>query len=75
MDTVKNRKYNVKVVEASEQSGYISDSDAEMAIRAVEAVSAALSKAEICKKPIAKYDADKKEAYVEYPNGRKVNVR
>ena len=64
MDTVKNRKYNVTVVEASEQSGYISDSDAEMDIRAVEAVRAALSKAEICKKPIAKYDADKKEAYV-----------
>ena len=46
-----------------------------MDARAVEAVRAAVSRAEVCKKPIAKYDAAAKKAYVVYPNGSRVDVR
>lgn len=56
MENIKTKRHNVKVVDSSNQRKYISDSDAEMDARAVEAVRAAVSKAEVCKKPIAKYD-------------------
>lgn len=75
MENIKTKRHNVKVVDSSNQRKYISDSDAEMDARAVEAVRAAVSKAEVCKKPIAKYDVVTKKAYVEYPVGRRVDVR
>ena len=75
MENVKTKRHNVKVVDSSNQRRYISDSDAEMDARAVEAVRAAVSRAEVCKKPIAKYDVVTKKAYVEYPGGRRVYVR
>ena len=59
----------VKVVTAEDQNQYLSPSDIEMDKRAVEAVKAAINKAKICKKPIAKYDKEKKAAYIEYANG------
>lgn len=74
MENVKTKRHNVKVI-SSNQRNYISDSDAEMDARAKEAVRAAVSKAEVCKKPIAKYDVVTKKAYVEYPDGRRVDVR
>ena len=42
--------------------------------KAVEAVKAALNKAKICKKPIAGYANEKKQAYVEYANGERKYV-
>lgn len=39
--------------------------------RAVETVKAAINKAKICKKPIAGYDKEKKQAYVGYANGER----
>ena len=74
MNEIKKKKYNIKVVNPAEREQYISDNDMEMDLRASAAVKAALNKAEICKKPIAKYDKEKKKAYVEYPSGRRVNV-
>lgn len=65
----------INVIHTDDQSDYISRSDAEMDERAVEAVKAALLKSYIRNKPIAKYDTDSGQAYVEYPDGRKVNVR
>ena len=32
---------------------------------------AALHRAKVCKKPIARYDMDTKRAYIEYPNGER----
>ena len=52
-----------------EYRDFISESDAEMDYRAEEAVKAALHRAKVCKKPIARYDMDTKRAYIEYPNG------
>ena len=75
MESLKTKRHNVKVIDSSNQRKYISDSDAEMDARAVEAVRAAVSRAEVCKKPIAKYDVAAKKAYVEYPNGSRVDVR
>ena len=75
MENIKTKRHNVKVVSSSNKRKFISDSDAEMDARAVEAVRAAVSKAEVCKKPIAKYDVVTKKAYVEYPDGRRVDVR
>lgn len=60
----------IKVV-SKEEKNILTVSDNEMDERAVEAVKAAISKAKICKKPIAGYDKEKKLAYVEYANGER----
>ena len=65
----------IKIVEPSDSSDYITERDAEMDLRAKQAVKAALSKAKICKKPIAKYDVKNKRAYLQYHDGRQVDVR
>lgn len=65
----------IKVVDSLNYRDSISDSDAEMDARAVEAVKAAVSRAEFCKKPVARYDITERKAYVEYPDGRKIDVR
>ena len=56
----------IKVVSREEEKSTLTESDTEMDERAVEAVKAAINKAKICKKPIAGYDKEKKQAYVEY---------
>ena len=75
MENIKTKRHNVKVVDSSNKREFISDSDAEMDARAVEAVNAAVSKAEVCIYPIVKYDVVAKKAYFEYPGGRRVDVR
>lgn len=40
----------------------------------IKAVKAAINKAKICKKPIAGYDKEKKQAYVEFANGERKYV-
>lgn len=64
---VNNKK--IKIVTGSSQEQFLSDSDKEMDERARQAIRAAIKKAEVCKKPIAKYDLESKRAYLEYPNG------
>lgn len=64
----------VKVVPPEEYRDFISESDAEMDYRVEEAVKAALHRAKVCKKPIARYDMDTKRAYIEYPNGERKYV-
>lgn len=70
----KGKKWNVKVIDSAKHRDSITDSDAEMDARAVQAVKAAVFKAEFCKKPVARYDTATKQAYVEYPDGRRVDV-
>lgn len=62
----------IKVVMPSEVENILTPNEIEMDIRALEAVKAAILKAEICKKPVAKYDMESKRAYLQYPDGRKV---
>ena len=64
----------IRVVAPEERDSVISESDAEMDYRAEEAVKAALHRAKVCKKPIARYDMDTKRAYIEYPNGERKYV-
>lgn len=64
----------IRVVSPEERDSVISESDAEMDYRAEEAVKAALHRAKVCKKPIARYDMDTKRAYIEYPNGERKYV-
>lgn len=52
-----------------EQSEAITYADAEMDARAIEAVKTSITKAKFCKKPVAKYDIEKKQAYLEFENG------
>lgn len=75
MNEAKISKGKVKIVDSAQRFDYISDSDAEMDERAIAAVRAAISKAEVCKKPIARYDEKEKRAYIEYPNGSRNYVR
>lgn len=73
---MKRGKYMSKlvVVKDTNQRAYISENDAEMDARAVEAVRASISKAIFCKKPVARYDLETKRAYIEYPNGERKYV-
>lgn len=64
----------IKVVPRLNEEDIITSSDKEMDFRAKEAVKAAISKAETCKKPIAKYDVVTKKAYLQYPDGSIINV-
>lgn len=64
----------VKVIISDNPADGISESDAEMDRRAREAVNAAINKAVICKKPIAKYDKTSKRAYIETPDGERKYV-
>ena len=72
MTTVSTKSGRViKVVSKEEEKNILTVSDNEMDERAVEAVKAAINKAKICKKPIAGYDNEKEQAYVEYANGER----
>lgn len=57
------------------EKGFISESDKEMDDRANEAVKAAIRKHRATKKPIAYYEQDVNEVFLEYPGGERVNVR
>lgn len=64
-------KYSVKVISPDNSSAAVSQTDAEMDLRAKQAVRSAIEKAKCCKKPVAHYDTVTKRTYVEYPNGEK----
>lgn len=67
--TLKEGIYFYCINDNKKHLSYISEKDMEMDRRALEAVKAAKQKAMICKKPIAKYDAKSKKAYLEYADG------
>lgn len=60
---------SVTVFDNSEKEAYLSQDDIDMNIRAKAAVKAALNKAKICGKPIARYDIVTKKAFIEYTDG------
>ena len=60
-------------IESSPDSS-ITKTEAEMDYRAKEAVRSALNKAKVCKKPVAKYDMEKKRAYIETADGEREYV-
>lgn len=62
----------IKVVDNNEKQANLSQEDKDMDIRAKEAVKAALKKAKVCNKPIARYDLKLKRAYIEDAKG---NIR
>ena len=70
MDAILQSK-NYTVVKMDDINKYISESDAEMDRRAVAAVNAAIEKAKVCGKPIARYDIEEKRVYMEYPDGHR----
>ena len=61
----------VKVIDNTEKQETLSQEDKDMDIRAKEAVKAALEKAKVCKKPIARYDTETKRAYIEDAEGNR----
>lgn len=61
MTTVNTKSGRViNVISSAEENNTLTVSDNEMDSRAVEAVKAAINKAKVCKKPIARYDKEKK---------------
>ena len=71
-DKIKIGDLSVKVVSSDESA--ISSDDKEMDMRVTAAVNAAINKAKVCNKPIAKYDQRKKKAYILEANGEKKYV-
>ena len=68
----RNGRFSVTVIE--NETDVLTLSDAEMNNRAKAAVKAAIDKAKLCKKPVAKYDSASGRAYVEYASGEKKYV-
>lgn len=64
----------VTVVSPENVNAVLSETDIEMDYRAREAVKAAINKAEICKKPIAKYDVVNRKAYLQTADSKKIYV-
>lgn len=65
---------SVTVVTADGSNVCISKNDAEMDVRAKEAVKSAINRAKACKKPIARYDRTNGKAYIETADGEKIYV-
>ena len=59
----------IKVIDSQEKDAFLTQDDINMDIRANAAVKAALNKAKICGKPIARYDIVTHRAYIEYADG------
>ena len=70
-----NNGYKIKVISSADQRISISDTDADMDKRVKQAVKAAIDKAHICNKPIARYDFKTQKAYIEYTDGNKKYVK
>ena len=64
----------IKVIDSQEKDSFLTQDDINMDIRATAAVRAALNKAKICGKPIARYDIVTHRAYIENADGSKIYV-
>lgn len=64
----------VTVVSPENVNAVLSEIDIEMDYRAREAVKAAINRAEIYKKPIAKYDSVNRKAYLQNADNKKIYV-
>ena len=69
-----NDNRSVTIVTEKSTNTAISKNDAEMDLRAIEAVKSAINKAKTCKKPVARYDVIRKRAYIETADGEKKYV-
>ena len=71
---INGEKYTINVV-TSDPDETLTENEKEMDYRARKAVELALEKAKVCKKPIARYDAETRRAFLEYPNGEREYVK
>lgn len=62
----------IKVADSYEPN--VSPDDKDMDKRVTAAVRAAINKANVCNKPVAKYNMRTQKAYIEQANGEKENV-
>lgn len=69
---IKVGNHTVKVVDSNESN--VSPEDKAMDKRVTAAVRSAINKANVCDKPIAKYDLRSKKAFVKQTNGEKKYV-
>ena len=60
---------SVKVISADDIASIRREISREMDKRAVAAVNSAINRAQVCNKPIAKYDLASGRAYLEYADG------
>lgn len=63
--------HTVIVAGRSSKNKWLSESDREMDKRAKASVKAAIKKAKICNKPVARYDKEKHKVYMEYASGER----
>lgn len=59
----------IKEIDAQEKDAFLTQDDKDMDISATAAVRAALNKAKICGKPIARYDTVTHRAHIENADG------
>lgn len=65
---------SVKVISPENAEAYLTETEIEMDYRAKQAVKVAISKAIICKKPIAQYNTESKKAYLQTADNKKITV-
>ena len=67
-----NSQYVIHIVTSDcKDTDDLSSEDQDMDKRVNAAINAAIQKAKVCNKPIAKYDCRKKKAYIQTPDGVK----
>lgn len=73
--TIEVGALKVRVITPDELKDEITSEEREMDKRATAAVKAAIHKAKVCNKPVAKYDSRKKKAYIVQADGVKKYVK
>lgn len=68
---ISGEKVDVTIVHKNSprKKAYLSENDIEMDKRASAAVTTAIDKAKICGKPIARYNPETRQVYMEYADG------
>lgn len=72
--TIKVGDREIISVDENEKMSMLSANDIEMDKRAKEAVKAAINRAKVCGKPVARYDVEQKRVYIETADGVKKYV-
>lgn len=65
---------SVKVFSPENAQSELTEAEVGMDYRAKEAVKAAINRAKVCKKPIARYDAESRKAYLQTADNKKIYV-
>ncbi len=69
MNSYTGKNFKINIITPDTKNNFLTDGDKEMDRRAAKAVATAIDKAKFCNKPVARYNPETKQAYIEYGDG------